>query len=238
MRKRSSPLSLAPVRSFVELIQRMSNHFGWSPFRQPIPTTVDAPTFSTVDRQPTPLVDAGHLGPTCVHERAGHSRYLAERLYSKLARALGLGAHSGGFALQNAPRADLNDQTLKRFESGGDADLQLTLILESLELLNLTDAQVIRARLAGRVGKTASQHSVIDPHDLDIQYGLAVIRFSTRLVWVAGQESLGASPSQRRALGLVKFQMLTAQVVADRLGLPLEVVKYWVREGDLLSVTE
>jgi hypothetical protein len=238
MRKRSSPSTLAPVRSIFELIQRMSNHFGWSPFRQPIPTTIDAPAFSTVDRQSIPLVDAGHLGPTCIHKRAGYSRYFTERLYSKLARAFGLGAQSGGFALQNAPRADPNDQTLKRFETGRDCDLQFALIIETLELLDLTDAQVIRARLSGRVGKTASQHPVIDSHDLDTQYGLAVIRFSTRLVWVAGQEALGASPSQRRALGLVKFQMLTAQVVADRLGLPLEVVKYWVREGDLLSVTE
>ena len=160
-----------------------------------------------------------------------------ERLYSRLAHLFSPRTDSKGYVDGNPPHDGLNDATLIRLESGRNPQLQLALILESLELLDETDARMILARLAGGSGETASPSPATGPRDLTPHYGLAVFRFSQRLAWVSARESLGVSPTQRRALGLVRFQGLSAQVVADRLRLPREVVEYWVSEGDHFSVT-
>jgi hypothetical protein len=237
MWKKSALSPSALAHSFLQFLQRMSSRFRWAPRRWRSPSTDEAATYSGADTQPPSSVGAPTIWPTRDRERADDSQPWTERLYSWLTRAFRLLVHSREYGLQNPANAGVNDETLTRLETGRDPKLQLALILESLELLDEADAQVIRARLSGHRDETELPSPAIDPVDLAPRYGLAVIRFSKRLAWIAARESLGVSPAQRRALGLVKFQGLTAQVVADRLRLPVEVVEYWVREGDLFSVT-
>jgi hypothetical protein len=227
---RSAPTLGQPVFGF---IQAVTNRFRWGSFRWLIPRPAKTTTYAGVDGQRSPALDITQTWPKSDGERADQLGSWSERVYSRLARILRLGVNPEGFVLHNPTHDKFNDEGLKRFESGRDSELQLALILESLELLDEADAQAIRVRLAGNRDESEFSYSAVDPLDHDPAYGLAVIRFSTRLAWVAARESLGASPSQRRALGLIKFQALTAQVVAERLRLPVEVVKHWVREGDL-----
>jgi hypothetical protein len=124
-------------------------------------------------------------------------------------------------------------ETLNNFETGRDPEAQLALMLEAVALLDVADAGVIRARLSGNAGATPLADDAIDRRDSAPHYGLAVIRLSERLAWVAAQESSGVAPTQRRAMGLVKFQRVPAQEVADLLRLPTEVVEHWIHEGGL-----
>jgi hypothetical protein len=153
----------------------------------------------------------------------------ARQISVKFARASGLGVLFDQDNLPSGVDHRFDDATVTRLETGRSPADQLDLILESLELLDESDARVIRDRLGGKRENSARADGAIG--SLEACYGLAVIRLSERLDWVAGQQSRGVSPPQRRALGLIKFQCLAAQVVADRLRLPIEAVEYWVREG-------
>jgi DNA-directed RNA polymerase specialized sigma24 family protein len=169
--------------------------------------------------------------PTAIHRLWGVVRRLSVRIAGLAAR----GVYRNGRALQDPPESTFHDETVTRFETGRSPETQLALILESLDLLDDADAQVIRDRLTGKLDTSARSNHAIDSRDM--RYGLAVIRFSERLAWAADQQSSGVSPPQRRALGLIRFQGLTSQDVAGRLRLPIEVVEYWVREGDVFTAT-
>ena len=195
------------------------------------PSTDATVTYSGGDGQPRPSanVTKGY------DDRSRFSWPWTERLYSTLARVFGLRARSEGFVLQNPTHDGLDDETLTRLETRTR--------LQSPVGPDPRVARVARRggrpddppRLAAGSNQTASPGPAVELHELDRLYGLAVIQFSERLAWVAARESLGVSPSQRRALGLVEFQGLTAKSWLTVFVSPVEVVEYWVREGHLLS---
>ena len=92
-----------------------------------------------------------------------------------------------------------------------------------LELLDESDARLIRDRIGGARDESKPPHNVVEPLEGDKRYGQAVVRFSSRLSWVVAREYLGVSPAQR---GVRPNQVSRGfpKVVASRLRLPMEVV--------------
>lgn len=156
---------------------------------------------------------------------------------SRIARVFRLGEDSAGFASQVSLDGSTDDEVVRGLAASGDAELQIALLGEALDLLEEADARVIRSRLGALPGTSPAMSEPKEPLGTAEDYARAADRFARRLGWVASREAIGTSPSQRRALGQVRFLGKSAQEVADLLRLPPEVVAFWVRQGDLSTAT-
>lgn len=193
--QRSTPSNPSPAYSFLGFLRRISNHLRWAPHRGFNPSMVESATCSGVGGQSRPSVNSRKLDRV----PSGDSRPWRERLFSRLARVFGRFADSEGYVLGDPRQQGLDDAVLMRFQTGRSPEAQLALILESLELLDDADTRMIRARLAHDGGGPVPPSAATGQSDLSHGYGLAVMRFSERLAWVAARETLGMSPAQRRA---------------------------------------
>ncbi len=232
MRKSSASLNLTLFRSLSGRFERLCDRI-WSALAPWLShrTAHYAAGFG-VSRIRRPAV--GDTGPSSTLSCTGESFLpsLRQRLRTMFAFARGSRAAPARLVLHRPPGGGAADGILQRLARRADCKLQAGLIQEALEMLDPKDARVIRSRLLSEPDGSVSQGSPAGDCNAVACYAVAVDRFSQRLAWVASQELLGIPPTRRRAMGCVRFFGLTAQQVACRLRLPVEVVEYWASQNE------
>jgi DNA-directed RNA polymerase specialized sigma24 family protein len=121
---------------------------------------------------------------------------------------------------------------LARLDRESKPERQRHLLAESLQLLDEFDRRVIFLRLTGNPYESVADQLNLKPETARSRYALALNRLAERLAWVAVFEESGISPPERAVLGLLRFSGRTAQEIAFRLGLPLDLVEHWIRLSD------
>ncbi len=111
--------------------------------------------------------------------------------------------------------------------------IQESLLLEALELLEDTDRRAIAAHPPGGPYEGLAGAMGISLEAAGPRYAAAVNRLQERLVWVGARERLGVSPPERWALGRARFFGTSAQETARQLRLPVEAVERWIQRAAL-----